>query len=156
MLATFDDLRRCDDILTDGTAEIGMCFDVYGVFFFRGKQKCLVDFHEICLFFVRVYTEFRRFLEVQDQWRLKCMTSTQEAERLQRELDKAIQTMADLETKLFHARRLLEMENKARREAENDRDSNVSLFWNVWLLFSYVNRFFASFYMIFTRFELFA
>lgn len=72
------------------------------------------------------------------------MTSTQEAERLQRELDKAIQTMADLETKLFHARRLLEMENKARREAENDRDSNVSLFWNVWLLFSYVNRFFAS------------
>lgn len=77
-------------------------------------------------FLVRVHTEFRRFLEVQDQWRLKCMTSTEEAERLQRELDKAIQTMADLETKLFHARRLLEMENKARREAENDRDSNVS------------------------------
>lgn len=24
ILATFDDLRRCDDILTDGTAEIGM------------------------------------------------------------------------------------------------------------------------------------
>lgn len=54
------------------------------------------------------------------------MTSTQEAERLQRELDKAIQAMADLETKLFHARRLLEMENRGRREAEADLKAHVS------------------------------
>jgi len=47
----------------------------------------------------------------------------QESQRLQRELDASLRSMADLESKLFHARRLLEMENKARREAENERDA---------------------------------
>lgn len=48
---------------------------------------------------------------------------TAEAERLQQELDKlqclydeCIQNRSDLETKLFHARRLLESESKARRK----------------------------------------
>lgn len=87
--AAFDDLVRCDGVLTDGTAEI----------------------------------EFRRYVAMQDEWRHQWLSSIQEAQRLQRELDKSLQTMADLETKLFHARRLLEMENKARRDAEQDRDA---------------------------------
>lgn len=88
LLATFDDLRRCDDVLTDGTAEI----------------------------------EFRNFLQFHHEMRVQWSNTTQEAQRMQRELDKALQTMADLETKLFHARRLLEMESKARKIAESERD----------------------------------
>lgn len=42
--------------------------------------------------------------------------------RLQRELESAMKSMADLESKLNNARKLLELESKARREAENDRD----------------------------------
>lgn len=71
--------------------------------------------------------EFRRYVQMQDEWRLQWQATTQEAQRLQRELDKALQAMTDLETKLFHARRLLEMENKARRAAEAERDVIVSL-----------------------------
>lgn len=59
---------------------------------------------------------------MQDEWRLQWQATTQEAQRLQRELDKSLQVQADLETKLFHARRLLEMESKARRAAEAERD----------------------------------
>lgn len=89
LVASFDDLRRCDDVLTDGTAEI----------------------------------EFRSFLELHNQMRHQWSVTTQEAQRMQRELDNALKTMADLETKLFHARRLLEMESKARRTAESERDA---------------------------------
>lgn len=88
LLATFDDLRRCDDVLIDGIAEI----------------------------------EFRNFLQYHNEMRVQWANTTQEAQRLQRELDKALQSMADLETKLFHARRLLEMESKARKTAETERD----------------------------------
>lgn len=66
--------------------------------------------------------EFRRYVQMQDEWRLQWQATTQEAQRLQRELDKSLQVQADLETKLFHARRLLEMESKARRAAEAERD----------------------------------
>lgn len=44
-----------------------------------------------------------------------------EAQRLQKELDKCAKERADLVTKLFHARRLLDMEIKARQEAERER-----------------------------------
>lgn len=44
-----------------------------------------------------------------------------EAQRLQKELDKCAKERADLVTKLFHARRLLDMEIKARQEAEKER-----------------------------------
>lgn len=44
-----------------------------------------------------------------------------EAQRLQKELDKCAKERAELETKLFHARRLLDMEIKARQEAEKER-----------------------------------
>ncbi|KAL9913054.1 rac GTPase-activating protein 1-like [Glossina fuscipes fuscipes] len=87
-LATFDDIRRCVQVLTDGSAE----------------------------------EEFLKILQLQEKFRLECVASVQEAERLQRELDASLQSMTDLETKLFHARRLLEMENKARKEAEHERD----------------------------------
>lgn len=55
------------------------------------------------------------------------MTSAREAQRLQNELDKAIQSMSNMETKLNHARRLLEMESKARRDAEMERDHSVCI-----------------------------
>ncbi|KAL9916468.1 rac GTPase-activating protein 1-like [Glossina fuscipes fuscipes] len=87
-LAAFDDIRRCVQVLTDGSAE----------------------------------EEFLKILQLQGKFRLECVASVQEPERLQRELDASLQSMTDLETKLFHARRLLEMENKARKEAEHERD----------------------------------
>lgn len=70
-----------------------------------------------------LWLEFRRYVQMQDEWRLQWQATTQEAQRLQRELDKSLQVQADLETKLFHARRLLEMESKARRAAEVERDT---------------------------------
>ncbi|XP_055842223.1 rac GTPase-activating protein 1 [Episyrphus balteatus] len=66
--------------------------------------------------------EFLKVLKLQEAFRLECLSGTREAQRIQKELDASLQNMADLETKLFHARRLLEMESKARREAEHDRD----------------------------------
>ncbi|KAM7344158.1 rac GTPase activating protein tumbleweed isoform 1-T3 [Cochliomyia hominivorax] len=87
-LATFDDLRRCVQVLIDGTAE----------------------------------EEFLKILQLQEKMQLECIARAQEAQRIQRELDASLQSMADLETKLFHARRLLEMESKARKEAEHERD----------------------------------
>lgn len=44
-----------------------------------------------------------------------------EAKRLQKELDKCAKERSDLVTKLFHARRLLDLEIKARQEAEKER-----------------------------------
>lgn len=87
-LATFDDLRRCVQVLIDGTAE----------------------------------EEFLKILQLQEKMQLECIARAHEAQRIQRELDASLQSMADLETKLFHARRLLEMESKARKEAEHERD----------------------------------
>lgn len=66
--------------------------------------------------------ELLRVLQIHEKVRLHCIEATSEAERTQRELDASLQSMADLETKLFHARRLLEIENKARRKAEEERD----------------------------------
>lgn len=88
ILATFDDLRRCIQVLTDGSAE----------------------------------EELLKILQLQKKMQLECISRAQEAQRIQKELDASLQSMADLETKLFHARRLLEMESKARKEAEHDRD----------------------------------
>ncbi|XP_065369861.1 rac GTPase-activating protein 1 [Calliphora vicina] len=87
-LATFDDLRRCVQVLIDGSAE----------------------------------EEFLKILQLQEKMQLECLARAHEAQRIQRELDASLQSMADLETKLFHARRLLEMESKARKEAEHERD----------------------------------
>uniref|UniRef100_A0A1A9V7Z0 Uncharacterized protein n=1 Tax=Glossina austeni TaxID=7395 RepID=A0A1A9V7Z0_GLOAU len=87
-LATFDDICRCVQVLTDGSAE----------------------------------EEFLKILQLQEEFRLECVASVQEAQRLQRELDASLQSMSDLETNLFNARRLLEMENRARGEAEHERD----------------------------------
>lgn len=71
-------------------------------------------------------TEFRRFLQIIEESRLQWQATTAEAQRLQRELDKCAHERSDFETKLFHARRLLETESKARRAAEMERDHLVS------------------------------
>lgn len=54
------------------------------------------------------------------------MSSFKESRRLQKELDTAMKSISELETKLYHARRILDQECKARREAEDERDSIVS------------------------------
>ncbi|KAL5273669.1 RACGAP1 family protein [Megaselia abdita] len=87
-LATFDDLRRCFSVLSDGISE----------------------------------EEFLKFARLQEEFRLQWFSAVQETQRLQRELDTSLQNMADLESKLFHARRLLEVENKLRKDAEHERD----------------------------------
>ncbi|XP_055642270.1 rac GTPase-activating protein 1 [Toxorhynchites rutilus septentrionalis] len=89
IVAQFDELRRCSDVLRDGTAEI----------------------------------EFLRFVQLQEECRVQWLKAVQEAKRLQRELDAAIRGMSDLETNIFHARKLLEEESKARKHAEHERDA---------------------------------
>ncbi|XP_017069515.1 rac GTPase-activating protein 1 [Drosophila eugracilis] len=91
-LASFDDLRRCMQVLTDGTAE----------------------------------EEFLRFLRLFEQYHEKCSGYAAETARIQNELDKSLTKMGDLEGKLFHARRIIDMEIKARRQAEHERDAMES------------------------------
>jgi Rac GTPase-activating protein 1 len=67
--------------------------------------------------------EFHKFAQFQEECRLQWLTAIDEAKRLQRELDNSCKTICDLETKLYHARRLLEVETKARREAEGERET---------------------------------
>lgn len=66
--------------------------------------------------------EFLKILRLQEKLQLECLARAHEAQRIQSELDASLQSLADLENKLFHARRLLEMETKARRDAEYERD----------------------------------
>lgn len=74
------------------------------------------------------FPEFRRFLQVMEESRQQWQATTAEAQRLQRELDKCAQERSEFETKLLHARRLLETESKARRAAEMERDHLVNIF----------------------------
>uniref|UniRef100_A0A182VUE0 Rac GTPase-activating protein 1 n=1 Tax=Anopheles minimus TaxID=112268 RepID=A0A182VUE0_9DIPT len=67
--------------------------------------------------------EFLRFVQLQDECRMQWLKSIEEAKRLQHELDNALRIITNLESKLFHARKLLETETKARRHAEHERDS---------------------------------
>uniref|UniRef100_A0A182RSK0 Rac GTPase-activating protein 1 n=1 Tax=Anopheles funestus TaxID=62324 RepID=A0A182RSK0_ANOFN len=67
--------------------------------------------------------EFLRFVQLQDECRMQWLKSIEEAKRLQHELDNALRIITNLESKLFHARKLLETETKARRHAEVERDS---------------------------------
>ncbi|XP_033244421.1 rac GTPase-activating protein 1-like [Drosophila miranda] len=91
-LAAFDDLRRCMEVLTDGTAE----------------------------------EEFLRFLRMFEQYHEKCAGYAAETARIQNELNKSLTKMGDLVGKLFYARRIIDMEIKARRQAEHERDSMES------------------------------
>uniref|UniRef100_A0A182QIL0 Rac GTPase-activating protein 1 n=1 Tax=Anopheles farauti TaxID=69004 RepID=A0A182QIL0_9DIPT len=67
--------------------------------------------------------EFLRFVQLQDECRMQWLKSIEEAKRLQREVDNALRSITNLESKLFHARKLLETETKARRHAEHERDA---------------------------------
>lgn len=78
------------------------------------------------LFFLFIFLEFLRFAQIQEHNRIQWLTSIKEARRLQRELDESLQIVAGLETKLYHARRLLESETKCRKEVEKERDAVVS------------------------------
>ncbi|EDW60745.1 rac GTPase-activating protein 1 [Drosophila virilis] len=89
VLASFDDLRRCMQVLTEGTAE----------------------------------EEFLRFLRLFEQYHEKCNGYATQNARLQTELDKSLAKMGDLEGKLYHARRIIDTEIKARRLAEHERDA---------------------------------
>ncbi len=75
--------------------------------------------------FFPLATEFLDFARQQEHCRLLWLNSFKESRRLQKELDSAMKSIAELETKLYHARRILDQECKARREAEEERDSFV-------------------------------
>lgn len=83
-------------------------------------------------------SEYKRFLQIQERGHEQWQATVAEAQRLQRELDQCIQERGELETKLFHARRLLENESKARRTAETERDAYVRIvsmgFSGVWAM----------------------
>ncbi|XP_053694891.1 rac GTPase-activating protein 1 [Sabethes cyaneus] len=66
--------------------------------------------------------EFLKFVQHQDDCRLRWLKLSQDAQRLQRELDTALRQMSDLDTKLFFARKLLEEETRARKRAEHERE----------------------------------
>lgn len=73
--------------------------------------------------FVDLPIEFRRFVGITRESQLEWQSTVAEAQRLQRELDKmqrkfeeCLKERSDFETKLCHARRLLESESKARRQ----------------------------------------
>lgn len=89
LLASYDDLIRCQAVLTDDAAEVA----------------------------------FKQFLDSFEEYRMSFQHVQSDSNRLQRELDEAITNMSALETKLFHARRLLEMETRLRKEAENEREA---------------------------------
>lgn len=72
--------------------------------------------------------EFRRFLQVMEESRSQWQETIAEAQRLQRELDRlqrkydeCVHERLDFETKLFHARRLLESETKAKRQLVSEK-----------------------------------
>lgn len=72
--------------------------------------------------------EFRNFLEIVREMRSNWQETVAEARRLQQELDElqrkfeeCMHERSDFETKLFHARRLLEAESKARRQLVSSR-----------------------------------
>ncbi|XP_058059633.1 rac GTPase-activating protein 1 [Anopheles bellator] len=67
--------------------------------------------------------EFLRFVQLQDECRTQWLKLTEETQRLQREQDNALRSISNLESKLFHARKLLETESKARRLAEKECDT---------------------------------
>ncbi|XP_023165134.2 rac GTPase-activating protein 1 [Drosophila hydei] len=92
VLASFDDLRRCMQVLNEGTAE----------------------------------EEFLSFLRMFEQYHEKCNGFATQNARLQTELDKSLAKMGDLEGKLYHARRIIDTEIKARRQAEHERDAMES------------------------------
>lgn len=71
--------------------------------------------------------EYKRFLLVQEQSHEQWQATVAEAQRLQRQLDQCVQDRAELETKLSHARRLVENESRARRVAETERDAYVNI-----------------------------
>lgn len=66
---------------------------------------------------------------MQEQNRLQWLNMVHEAQRLQRELDASLQNVAGLETKLYHARRLLEAETKCRKEVEKKCEQAVRFFF---------------------------
>ncbi|XP_055383829.1 rac GTPase-activating protein 1 [Condylostylus longicornis] len=89
MLAEYDDIRRCQEVLHEGTAE----------------------------------EQFLRFAALQEECRLQWLAAIREAQRLKTELDEALKQMSHLESKLYHARRLLDVESKLRKEAEQEKQT---------------------------------
>lgn len=128
LVATFDDLMRCMAVLIDGTAEEGL--------------KSIFLERNVIISTLHKFTEFLKFVKVQEECRMQWLAAIQEAQRLQRELDASLQNMADLEAKLYHARKLIESEHKARKEAENERDNIVSILGIIisGIGFNYLNR----------------
>lgn len=89
------------------------------------KELCSLGCKELFYQLVVIFSisEYRKFLQIQEEGRLQWQETKAEAQRLQMELDKCSKERADLETKLFHARRLLELEAKSRRAVESEHEA---------------------------------
>lgn len=61
----------------------------------------------------------------QEAARMLWLNAVQEAQRLQKQLDTALTSVAELERKLVYARRLLEQETNKRKESEAEKLSIV-------------------------------
>lgn len=82
------------------------------------------------IFHSKKNAEFRRVLGIMQENHMQWQATIGEAQRLQRELDKlqlkfeeCVQERVNFETKLLHARRLLETESKERRRLVSDASS---------------------------------
>lgn len=115
VLASFDDLRRCMQVLTEGTAEEGESRRSG-----QSKLNCISSKSKF------LFIEFLRFLRLFEHYHEKCNGYASQNARLQTELDKSLAKMGDLEGKLYHARRIIDTEIKARRQAEHERDAMES------------------------------
>lgn len=82
-------------------------------------KACLLDlFYKFAIFSV-----FFLFLQQYEYVKLECQGLIHQAKDLQMKLDMQTQQTISFEQKLNHARKLLENERKARREAEAERDA---------------------------------
>ncbi|XP_049777491.1 rac GTPase-activating protein 1 [Schistocerca cancellata] len=89
LVAQYDDLIRCTNVITGGGCE----------------------------------PEFIKFVLNQEECRKRWLASEQECKRLRLELEKLNAVKENLEMNLSMARRIVDMEKKKRRQAEEERDS---------------------------------
>lgn len=83
-----------------------------------------------------VFVEFRRFLPVVGENRTQLQDTTAEAQRLQRIIDQYDRDRVELESKLFHARRLVDHESKGKKAAEARAEAAVSEQRNCWCIYA--------------------
>lgn len=113
-LAKFDDLMRCSKELTSGLAEeskISMKIEEK----LSSKQN------------FQIFSEFLLFLHQYEVMRMDYQRLIDEAKDLQHQLDEQTSQTIQMDRKLTYARKLLELERKARKDAETDKAQLVRM-----------------------------